>query len=274
MAALDARLDNVMAEAEIAANAQRDVEQEAMEGEVVEDDEDLVDDDADDAAGDQPETSSEQRRYTRRDAERLAAELAQHRGATAARQAADERILNHLQHQSGYVREANGRFRYENLSEKVLKGTATPEEAEEVAVATSWQEFASPIYSAAQAQVESGFVNGWRASFESAVKAEKLGPEAFQRLWGSRDPIREAIKIGRELERGTQRGGAVRPSAATAHPQHQAPRSQSRAGAEIATGGAPAAAFLKAMMEPDFEARAKRGEFLGADLTKIRPRRS
>jgi hypothetical protein len=99
------------------------------------------------------------------------------------------------------VREANGRFRYENLSDKVLRGTASADEADEVAQMTSWQEFAGPIYHAAVQQVSTGVGAAWRQTMQSAVAAEKLEPEIAERLYRAPDPIREAIRIGAERER-------------------------------------------------------------------------
>src|SRR5207302_972519 len=112
---------------------------------------------------------SERRRMTRREAEQTAAELQQHRHALQARAAADQRILRHLQEQSGYTVETNGKFKYENLREKVLSGSATPAEREAVAQMTSWHEFAGPIFKAAEDQVGAAFSDGYRRSIESAI---------------------------------------------------------------------------------------------------------
>jgi hypothetical protein len=204
MQALAARLDGVMAEAEIAANAQRDVEAEALNPlassarQETRDEEDQEEESAEDegttpadealeeaeAEADEAEEASEepaeppstdQPKYSRRDAARFAQELQAakaelaaakqlldgHRGQLAAVQSSDERILTHLQTQSGYVREQNGRFRYENLSEKVLKGQATAEESEEVAQMTAWHEFAAPIFRAAEEQLSRAFIANW-----------------------------------------------------------------------------------------------------------------
>src|SRR5207237_1595202 len=97
------------------------------------------------------------------------------------------------QKQSGYVKEANGRFRFENLSERVLKGQASAEEAEEVAQMTSWHEFAGPIFKAAEDQVSATFGAGFRASIDATIKSEKLESAAAERLWKATDPIRQAI---------------------------------------------------------------------------------
>jgi hypothetical protein len=226
-----ARLDAVMEEAAIAANAERDLEGvEDEELEEVDEDEELVDEDLEPGKA-EAETPSERRRWTRTQAQRVAAELEAHKGERAARLASDQRILDHLQQQSGYAKEDNGRSRYENLSERVLKGTATAEEHEEVNGMTAWHEFAQPIYHAAQTEVAAAFGAGFRSSIEATVKSESLSPEAATRLWRASDPIREAVLLGRKLERkAAEKNGAVRPGAAPVRPQPRTPTPPARVG--------------------------------------------
>src|SRR5205085_1612839 len=106
----------------------------------------------------------------------------------------------------------------------------TYEEQDEVQRMSQWHEFATPIYRAAQEQAETTFGAAWQRTVQSAVKAEKLEPEAAQRLWKAPDPIREAIILGREQERKAQKekaakAASTRPAAPTHRP---APSSPSR----------------------------------------------
>ena len=240
MQSLAAHLDDVMAQAEIAANAQRDLETEAdnptapserQEEPEPDDDEDEDEQqegetpesepapEAPDETEEQPELSPPERRpdeerereprpqpaaaetprYSRRDAARFAAELEQTKAQLAQAQAQFNNsigelhhfqnnrqvILNHLQQQSGYVREANGRFRYENLSEKTLRGQATVDEADEVAQMTSWQEFAAPIFHAAEDMVLRAFSVDWN----TLGNLDGVGDEGLKRLNAHTNPI-------------------------------------------------------------------------------------
>ena len=194
------QLDDQMAQAEIAANAQRDVEaeeqipqrssnrQEAPEPDDSDDDEGVVEDDEDEGVAAEPadeaqeaeqpqSTTSEQPKYSRRDAARFAAELEQHKkdlaeaqaivaraqGELGAMKAADHHVLTQLAEISGYTVESNGRFRYDNLRDKVVRGTATDQERQDVAEMTQWAELAGPIYRAAELQVTRAFSADWNA---------------------------------------------------------------------------------------------------------------
>lgn len=248
------RLDDIMDQARIAADAQAELERDgydvesgddlsaldADDGEDLEDDEDLVgDDDAHGDDGEEGAGSDEQtapRRWTRKEAERVANELAEakaqlseHHGELERIHQSDQHILRELGQISGYVKESNGRFRYENLTEKVLKGTATAAERRECNEMTQWHDLAAPIFREATRQFESTrdqFIasvgTSWRQTMTSAVRAEKLDDSVAERIYNSPEPIRTAIQIGREIERK-----ARQPKPAT-KPTTPAARTQSR----------------------------------------------
>lgn len=238
MQSLASQLDDVMAQAEIAANAERDLEaeqgtptatserEESEEGDEEEEgsgrsegsspaeqaqEESEDEEESADGEGEEEQPSAtppEQPKYSRRDAARFAtelestrrerdetrAQLESHRGELAAIKDSDQRIRAHLQKQSGYVREDNGRFRYENLSEKVLKGTATPEEAEEVQQMTAWHEFAGPIFRAAEEQVLGSFAARWNALGE----LDGIGQDGLKKLNEVKD-VTEGAKLVHQL---------------------------------------------------------------------------
>lgn len=236
MQSMLAELDDVMAQAEIAANAERDEEaeptptassarQEARRETPADEDEDEDDDDAAEPAEQAPDAgddddddeaepepapappapSAEQPKYSRRDAARFASELEhtkgtltqaqtqlqQHQGEIGRYRETDQLIRRHLQQQSGYVVEQNGRYRYENLSNKVLEGTASADEADEVANMTQWHKFAAPIYRAAEEVILGAFSTDWNKLRD----LDGIGPEGFQRL--SRAP--NTIQAAREM---------------------------------------------------------------------------
>jgi hypothetical protein len=199
-AALAAQLDDVMDQAAIAANAQRDEEagtpppqtarQEATaadDASTDEDDDEADEDDSDAEAApaDQaqevtppdPTTPSEPPKYSRRDAARFAAELEQRtkdladaqaivaraQGELNAHRAADQHVLTQLAEISGYTVEANGRFKVDNLRAKNDRGLATDAERQEIAEMLQWAELAGPIYRAAEVQVTKAFSTDWNA---------------------------------------------------------------------------------------------------------------
>jgi hypothetical protein len=315
-----AYLDDVMAQAEIAANAQRDIEtedaeqipsasserQEAPEPEPEpEDDEEDDEEDEEEESDDQqpapapeeapdepapddqpaPQPAPQQPRYSRRQAARFAAELDQTRqqlnqarGHLGYFQSSDQRIREHMLHQSGYVREQNGRTRYENLSEKLLRGTASVEEADEVAQMTSWHEFAGPIYRAAEEQVMGAFVSDWRALRD----LEGIGEHGLQKLNSHTSPTaasRElhALALAAGEARATKRFEsriakleAENKSLRTGN-LARSPQPASSNGAAVATN----AGFLARAIDPktgastdEFDREVAAGKWLGADLAK------
>jgi hypothetical protein len=233
-----AQLDDTLAQAEIAANAERDQEeaeltptassarQEAQSETPGEEDESDEDEDAEpaeeapDADADEAEEEEEEEapkpaptpaptaegpKYSRRDAARFATELDQtkgqldqaqaqlraHQGELGRYRETDTLIRRHLQQQSGYVVEQNGRYRYENLSAKVLEGSATAEEADEVAQMTQWHRFASPIYRAAEDVVLGAF----KADWDSLRELEGIGPEGMQKLNKAQSVVQAAREV-------------------------------------------------------------------------------
>ena len=231
-----AQLDDTMAQAEIAANAERDQEEaeltptassarqearsetpgdedESDEDEDAEPAEEAPDADEDEAEEEEeapkpaptPAPTAEGPKYSRRDAARFATELDQtkgqldqaqtqlraHQGELGRYRETDTLIRRHLQQQSGYVVEQNGRYRYENLSAKVLEGSATAEEADEVAQMTQWHRFASPIYRAAEDVVLGAF----KADWDSLKELEGIGPDGMQKLNKAQSVVQAAREV-------------------------------------------------------------------------------
>jgi hypothetical protein len=222
-------LADVMVQAEIAANAERDL----AEADEVEGDE-LFEDDADELSSGDTAPEDGQRSQS---ADELARELAQTRTELQRVSTADQRILHALPEISGYSKEANDRFRYENLRDKVLKGTASAEERREVNEMTQWHELAAPIYREAERQFQqtqnewlTTIGNAWRHQFASAVKAEGLDDAPAERLYKSHDPIRVAIHLGRELERkrSTAKGASAGSTRVAAKKRAAAPKAAPR----------------------------------------------
>lgn len=202
-----------MAQAEIAANAQRDEEagtplpqtarQEATTADAdAEEGDDETDDDSETEASPadqaqevtaaESEAPGEPPKYSRRDAARFAAELeqnkkeladaqaivAQAQGQLNAHRAADQHVLTQLAEISGYTTEANGRFKIDNLRAKNDRGLATDAERQEIAEMLQWAELAGPIYRAAEQQVTKAFSTDW-----SALKdLEGIGAEGLAKL--------------------------------------------------------------------------------------------
>jgi hypothetical protein len=202
-----------MAQAEIAANAQRDeeagvppeptVRQEAQQPEpepAGDEDEDTDEDEESEeepaspapAAPEAEAAPAEPVKYSRRDAARFASELEVSKREAAeaktiadraqtelnAARAADQHILNQLAEVSGYVKESNGQTRYANLDYKSKRGTATDEERRELAEMTQWHELAGPIYRAAEVQVTRAFSVDWQALKD----LEGVGDKGLQKL--------------------------------------------------------------------------------------------
>jgi hypothetical protein len=87
--------------------------------------------------------------------------------------------------------------------------------------------------------------------------------------------------LAAKLERGTTSRGAAAVRPANLQRAAPAARPQRSDRPRVLSGqGAPSPAFMKAMLNPDgtinpeFERRAQRGEFLGADLARAFERRS
>lgn len=231
MQALVAHLDEVIEHGSIAANAQRDLEAEeastppapstpaakptqpADTGDEAEDEEDEDEEEtpAESAPASEPEPSepapAEPPKYSRRDAARFA-EMAQQREREAnearqiaerasaelgAHRASDQTILTALGEISGYTRESNGRFRYENLRDKVVEGTATDEERTEVAEMTQWQKLAGPIYRHAERQITGAFAVDWN----KLKDLEGVGESGMQVLNAAENSVKGAAELHR-----------------------------------------------------------------------------
>jgi hypothetical protein len=323
MQSLAAHLDDVMAQAEIAANAERDLgaetptapstRQEAPAAPAEEEESDTEEpkpgeqpQEGDDGEGDAedeedeaeeptpapaPVQQAEQPKYSRRDAARFAAELEsakkdltevraaaeRFRGEVSALRASDQTIRNHLQKESGYVREPNGRYRYENLSEKVLKGSASPEEQEEVARMTSWHEFAAPIFRAAEEMVLGSF----KADWTTVKDLEGIGDDGLSKL----NAVPSTVDAVREVHARAYAAGQAK---AKAESQARIARLQAevkslrtgvvaRAPQPAAANGAAVPAkggFLQkaigpdGLSNPDFDREVAAGKWLGVDLAQ------
>src|SRR6266516_1921175 len=317
MQSLVAHLDDVMAQAEIAANAERDLgaeiptasstRQEATPAEPEEESEESVpgeepQEDAEDegVAEDEEEEAeeptpapaqAEQPKYSRRDAARFAADLESskrdleqvqkqlksHQGELAAVRAADQRILRHLHEQSGYTVDGNGRFKYENLSAKVLEGTATPEEQEQVAQMTQWHRFAGPIFRAAEDQVLGAF----KADWNSIKDLEGVGDDGFKKL----NAVPSTVQAAREVHAMAYAAGQAK---AKAESQATIARLnaevKSLKTSQVARAPQPAVAngvavpskggFLQraigsdGLPNPDFDREVNAGKWLGVDLSQ------
>jgi hypothetical protein len=317
-----AHLDDVMAQAEIAANAERDEEAQttpsaqparqeaqppASDDEDDEDDEDSVpaeeapdEDESDESEPEEeeapapqpvPQPQAEQPKYSRRDAARFASELEQskrdlqqvqqllraHQGELGRVRDTDQLIRRHLQQQSGYTVEQNGRFRYENLSEKLLKGQATQEEADEVAQMSQWHEFAAPIFRAAEEVVLGAF----RADWGSLKDLEGIGPEGQQKL--NRAP--NTVQAAREIHALAYAAGQQKAkSEAQQTIAKLRAENKSLKTSQVARGAQPAVpngqvtpatsgSLLQRMIDPttglpspDFDREVAAGRWLGVDL--------
>jgi hypothetical protein len=325
-AALAAHLDDVMAQAEIAANAERDLEdeagtptavasarQEAPEPDDDDEEEDEADDDDSTPAEGAPDESEEEAepesdedeqpsappptpptpaaeapRYSRRDAARFAteneqlkqqlqtahAELTSHRGEVGHYRMSDQEIRNHLVQQSGYVREPNGRTRFENLSEKVLRGQASPMEAEEVANMTSWHEFAAPIYRAAQEMLAKSFAADWNKLRD----LEGVGEDGLKRINSSASVVDSARAVhalgyAAGLKKQEAQLAKLRAEVKSLRTGQVArgPQPASANGAAVPTRGG----FLQRAIDPrtgvttdEIDREVAAGKWLGADLSK------
>jgi hypothetical protein len=325
MQSLAAHLDDVMAQAEIAANAERDLgaetptapsmrqeapaapaEEEAESEEPAPGEEPQEGDDGEgDTEGEEEEAGEPTpapaqaqteppklgRRAAVREAERLSSELERSkkeaaelkaaaerfRGEVSALRASDQTIRNHLQKESGYVREPNGRYRYENLSEKVLKGSASPEEQEEVARMTSWHEFAAPIFRAAEEMVLGSF----KADWTTVKDLEGIGDDGLSKL----NTVPSTVDAVREVHARAYAAGQAK---AKAESQARIARLQAevkslrtgvvaRAPQPAAANGAAVPAkggFLQraigpdGLSNPDFDREVAAGKWLGVDLAQ------
>jgi hypothetical protein len=320
--ALDAHLADVMAHAEIAANAQRDLEaenppattarQEAAtpepEGEgdddetedtepveeTQEESEEDVGDEDEEAEAEEPTPApaqQQQPKYSRRDAARFAQELEQaraeqetaqrelanYRGHVNARNEADKRILGHMAQQSGYTVEQNGRFKYDNLVDKAKRGTATPEEQDELAQMTAWHEFAAPIYAAAEAQVTAGLATDWKQLGSLAG----VGEEGLKRLNTAQNPIRgmqtlhelahaAGIAKGKEESRATIAKLKAEVKSLKTSRLAGAPQPAASGGAAVPSNGNVMQRAIDpktGLSNPDFDREVAQGKWLGVDLS-------
>lgn len=314
---LAAHLDDVMEQSAIAANAQRDeeagtpaeppVRQEAPNTTAAGEDEDEDDDDTeeDEVAASEPaatapevaepapsDTPTEPPKYSRRDAARFAAEAETHkRDAAEARQIAaraqaevnamhgsDLEIMTALGEISGYTRDSSGRFKYEVLRDKVVEGTATDEERQEVAEMTQWHKLAGPIYRQAESQVTRTISADW-----SKLKdLEGVGDKGLEKLNQAASPT-EGV---RQVHAMAYAAGAAKAKAeadqtiATLRAQLKSAKIGAVAGAPqpaVANGAAVPAggSFLDRAIDPktglpneDFDREVRAGKWLGVDLSQ------
>lgn len=302
-----------MAQAEIAANAQRDEEagtppateparQEAPATDAgqtaeQEDDEDDTEEEEQPAASPAPaaqeapaeSTPSEQPKYSRRDAARFAQErdaAARERDEArqiAARAAAelndarskDQHILTQLAEVSGYTRDPDGRFRYENLRDKVVRGTATPDEAQTVAEMTQWQELAGPIYRAAHLQVDRAYAANWNelkdldGVGDAGLEKLRAAPDAIA---GSRELHSMALAAGEAKARARYEGEIASLKAQVKSLKTgqvaRAPQPAVANGAAVATGGGwrDKAFSANGLTSDEFDREVRAGKWLGVDL--------
>lgn len=326
MQALAASLDDQMAQAEIAANSQRDQELEEagnppaqpqrQEAQPSGDDgaEDEEEDEGDEseesataaaaspAAPAAPEAASaaapttttpaadEQPKYSRRDAARFAQErdTAQREAAemrriadTAAAElntarAADREILTALAEVSGYTLESNGRFRYDNLKDKALQGTATEAERTEVAEMTQWAKLAGPIYRQAEIQVTKAFSVDWNALKD----LEGVGDAGLQKLAtapngvaGAREMHALAYQAGAAKARAEAQSEIARLKAQLKSTKissvARAPQPAVANGAAVPAGGGfrDRAFNADGTINEDFDREVRAGKWLNVDLS-------
>jgi hypothetical protein len=308
MQTLAAHLDDVMAQTEIAANAQRDEEatnpsapvqgQEAPPAvETADDDEVDSEENEDEAtpADEAPEATpadapAEQPKYSRRDAARFAAELEQRnkdladaqaivakaQGEVAAHRAADQHIVQQLGEVSGYTREANGRFKIENLTERVLSNVATDEERQELAEMKQWALLAGPIYREAERQVTRAFSVDWGALTDLEGVGEaglaKLN-QAPNGVAGAREIHALAYAAGKKAAQDEAKATIARLKADTTSTKIKLASGAAQpavvAGAAVpSTGGFRNRAFnADGSINDDFDREVRAGRWLGADLS-------
>lgn len=305
MQSLAASLDDVMDQAAIAANAQRDEEagtppatttrQEAdtAEEEVEDEEEDTTE--ADPAASAAPEAEAtaagtEPPKYSRRDAAKFAAELEQHKkdlaeaqqivaranGELSAYRAADQHIVTQLAEVSGYTREANGRFKIQNLEDRVVKNVATEAERVELAEMKQWAELAGPIYREAERQITRAFSVDWGALKD----LEGVGDDGLTKLnqapngvVGARTMHALAYAAGKKAAETAAKAEIARLRAETKSTRTKlvanAPQPAVAAGAAAPSGnGWKGRAFnADGTINEDFDREVRAGKWLGVDLT-------
>jgi hypothetical protein len=291
-----ARLNETMREAEIAANAQRDLEANGIPTDEPAEDEPpaeqgdeapLPDDQelegADTTPADkaqeqprppEPKPEGEQKRYSRRDAARLDAELADttrrlNELSTRAQQyeQTDRTIISRLADLTG----ADGR--YEQLAQKVLDGSASTEEQQHVQQMHQWRQVAGPVYREAQREVWDAFSK----DFSSLKELEGVSDPVYQELLKLPNPaqmLRKVYDLG--VSAGEKRKASETTRLSAAVTDLRTKRATEKAQPVPATNGAPTNngrlidRMFKAdgTLDPEYEKRAERGEFLGVDLTR------
>ena len=290
-----ARLDDIMRTAETAANAQRDSEAQAIDTPVAEPATSQVADDEADLPEDEsqtPETSpreerqeepgdrapqapqSDQKRYSRKDAARLDNELQEttrRLNETSSRiqhyQQTDRAIISQLAQLTG----SDGS--YDRLSQRVLEGTASTEERNQVQQMTEWRKIAGPVYRVAQQEVW----NAFSSDFSELRKLEGVTDSVYEDLKAAPNP---AVMLRRVFDLGVAAGEKRRQSETTrlnaAVTDLRTKRAAEKPAPVPATAGAPTHngrlidRMFKAdgSLDPEMERRAERGEFLGVDLTR------
>jgi len=220
-----ARLNDTMREAELAANAQRDQEagtpmdEPTQEEPPIEqgDEAELPDEiepdaepgPADQAQEQEPPPQTEPKRYSRRDAARLDAELSEttrrlneHTSRIQQYEQTDRAIIGRLAELTG----ADGS--YERLSTRVLDGSATPDERNQVQQMTEWRKVAGPVYRVAQQEVWDAFGK----DMTSLKQLEGVTEPVYQELLKAPNP---ATMLKRVFELGIATGEKRKASEAT-----------------------------------------------------------
>lgn len=255
------------------------------------------DDDEPEDDEDEPETPApaaptpvEQSKYSRRDAARFAQELTEtretlestqrelenHRRQFTAQRDGDQRILRHLQKQSGYEVEDNGRFKYENLVDKARRGTATPEESEELAQMTAWHEFAAPIFRFAEESTAAGYATDWK----KLGGLDGVGEDGLKKLNAAQNPIKGMQTLhelafaageakGKDANRATiARLKAEVKSLKTAKVS-SSPQPAAAGGAAVPSNGSFMSRAIDpktGLSNPDFDREVAAGKWIGIDL--------
>jgi hypothetical protein len=284
-----------METAGIAANAQRDLEADGIDPSAPADDDQpaqLADDEADlpEDEAPAPETNtrderpedqedrakpaSEQKRYSRKDAARLDSELqdtTRRLNETASRIAqfeqTDRAIITRLAELTG----SDGS--YDRLSARVLDGTASTEERNAVQQMTEWRKVAGPVYRVAQQEVW----NAFSTDFSALKSLEGVTEKVFDDLKSAPNPavmLRKVFALG--VAAGEKRRASETARTEAAVTDLRTKRASAKTQPVPATAGAPThnGRLIDRMFKPDgtldpeYERRAERNEFLGADLTR------
>jgi hypothetical protein len=296
-----AHLDQVMEEAALAANAQRDLEATntpitapAEPAPAPADEVELPDDEPEPTAaspGEQPQEEEREeptspqpdKRYSRRDAARLdqqlqetTRELNELRGRVSNVEASDQRVLGRLADLTGADSNIPEQSTYHRLSQKVLNGTASDDERRKVAEMTEWRSIAGPVYRVASKEVWDSFAK----DYSDLKKLDGVTEPVYQELLQAPNPaamLRRVFELGRDAGRRQTALESKRLEAANTSLRTRTAAERPQP-VPATNGNAPKPQRLADQMfrrvdgrlelDPEFEKRAERGEFLGVDLTR------